>query len=180
MPEDDNHLEARDTLTDEQIDQVYRSIGSFIVHFSHMEQMIRWLAAELLKLTDDQFYGLMPVIDFRSACNICEAQLRSKPFEKAEFAETKTLLGKAHKLAEDRNRVAHAFWFVTGSETVAWHASKNKLDLRPYFEKQNEIDDLTREARVLVSAVQGLLKRFSDPAPKGVPEVIISRDTEGV
>jgi hypothetical protein len=44
MPEDDNHLEARDTLTDEQIDQVYRSIGSFIVHFSHMEQMIRWLS----------------------------------------------------------------------------------------------------------------------------------------
>ena len=174
----EENLEVKDALTDEQIGEVYRSIGAFIVHFSRLEEAIKVLAGNLLALSDNQFYGVMPVIDFRAACNICVAQLNAKRLDKAELDSATKLVNRTHKLADDRNRVAHAFWFITGTDIVAWHASRSKLDLRPYFEKRHEIDDLTKEVRALAKQILKLMIRFSPPEPQGVAEIVLPGDAK--
>jgi hypothetical protein len=166
-----NNQSAPD-LTANQVDQVYRSIGEFIVVFSQVEELIKSLARTLLGLSETQYYGLVPAIDFRAACNICKTQLKMRAVEAREREAAVKLINRAQELAEHRNRIAHGFWFVTPEEVVAWHASKTSMTLNSYFEKRGEIDALSRELHDLGDDFTMLADKCdSEPSWRNSPSI---------
>lgn len=130
--------------------QKFEAIGKYIYRFSHLEGVLRVVAQNLLKLSTEQFHGLMPVIDFAALCSICKAQiLKSDP---ERVIKGVALINRAHKCNEDRIRIAHGHWFSIDDGFGAFHSSRSTLKSSLYFseageleQKADEVADLSEE-----------------------------------
>ncbi|MBP1066139.1 hypothetical protein JOE51_007606 [Bradyrhizobium japonicum] len=133
----------------ETVEQTYQAIGQYVVAFSGLERSLREIACDMLSLTDDQSERLMPVLDFVPVCNICKAEILSRTADSERRTLLVNLINKAMKTVEDRNRVAHGYWFFIQSGPMNVHASRTTLRETGYFHDPNELVEKAKEIQEL-------------------------------
>lgn len=127
----------------------FEAIGKYIFYFSHLEQVVRVVAKELLGLSDDQYHGVMPVIDFAGACNVCKAEISKEKLPLPQVGPALDLINRALKCNEDRIRVAHGSWRLGLGAAVASHVSRTTLRETHYFSNPGELDEKAEALKVL-------------------------------
>ena len=153
MNEKDEELDVTGVASSTQLDELYRSIGIYIFEFSRLDDTLKCAASSLLGLSDEQYDGIMPAIDFVTACNLCKAQIIALLPDDKATAEALDLLNKCLKTNEDRNRVAHGFWFSASRSFASIHSSRTSFKQGLYFREPGELTRKATEIRSLRESI---------------------------
>ena len=137
-------------------EKLYRAIGRFVYEFSRLEGEVKNCGQKLLGLSEDQFWGIMPAVDFAAACNLCRAALdRRATIESntsaVDVKKSRDLFSEALRVNEDRIRVVHGIWLSTHDVTGSFHSSRNKFELLQYFATPDELERKADQIHKLTS-----------------------------
>jgi hypothetical protein len=150
---DDKDQEFESTTRD------FISIGKFIVTFSHIEFLIRYLLADRLKITNQKhFNAVIGPYDFAMLCTITTNILRQElPENKAEIDK---VFSQCRALNDHRVRIAHGVWTYQSHGLMATHLSRHSLKEEPYYYNPRELERLTEKAEQLEREVTTSLPDF--------------------
>jgi hypothetical protein len=139
------HEDALSALPEEE--RFYSAIGRFVEEYSGLETILKLVIAKAIGLKRKHFDALMSH-DFTLTCNIAKAVLPEfvAPNKSGEF---KTLINDCMKLNEDRVRIVHGFWLITGKEGILAHVSRTSVKRSSHFKDANEIAGLAEKAAML-------------------------------
>ncbi|WP_431203579.1 hypothetical protein ACQ86E_33545 [Bradyrhizobium betae] len=142
---------STDGSTDEL--EKFKQIGLYVYWFSQMENAVRTAACDMLALSDLQRNRLMPVVDFVSMCKICQAEVARTMKDDPQRGFLEELIKRALKVVEDRNRIAHGYWYDHDGTPAAIHASRTTFTDGPYFTRPGELVEKTAEVRKLYEQI---------------------------
>lgn len=80
---------------------------------------------------------------------LCKAEILSRTADSERRTLLVNLINKAMKTVEDRNRVAHGYWFFIQSGPMNVHASRTTLRETGYFHDPNELVEKAKEIQEL-------------------------------
>jgi hypothetical protein len=135
------------------------SIGRFIVTFSHIESLIRFLLADRLKIKNlDHFNAVVGPYDFAMLCNVTTKILKQEfPEKKAEIAK---IFNQCLALNNHRVRIAHGLWTYQSHGLMAHHLSRQTLKQKAYYHSPKELERLTETAQQLEREVYTSFPHF--------------------
>ena len=152
----------------------FNQIGLYIYWFSRLENAVRVAMTRMLALNDHQSSRLLPLLDFASVCRICKAEIDINRGENSDHREIlKDLINKALKTIEDRNRIAHGYWFYGDEDTpVAIHSSRTTLQDTVYFGRPGELVDKANELRQLSKQIWDYMVVNCEPNVESQPSSV--------
>jgi len=144
----------------------FQLIGEFIFWFSQLEFTIKVRLSSALNLPDGLLDAVTAPYDFAMLCTVTSVVLAHKFPEGKKDIEN--VLNKCRDLNNDRVRIAHGMWTQGKDGLMASHVSRQKLQLKHFYENQVELSKLTERARQLMIAMfdvpskpkQGTVKRI--------------------
>ena len=139
------HKDALCALPEEE--RFFSAIGRFIDEYSQLETILKLVIAKAIGLKRKHFDALM-THDFALTCVLAKTVL-AESVEPKKSKAFETLISDCLKLNEDRVRVVHGLWLITGKEGGASHVSRNSLKRSSHFQDPYELAKLAEKAAVL-------------------------------
>jgi hypothetical protein len=135
-----------------QENKLFKAIGEFIFWFSQLEFTIKARLAGALKLEEKLFDVIIGPYDFAMLCTVTKEMLSLDASEDTQ-KRIKTYFGECHSLNQKaRLIVAHGSWTLGGVR----HVSRGTLKASVHFEKPQQIDKYTAQAKLLMRSLFSL------------------------
>ena len=136
-------LELTNFLTSPDVnkDEAYKSIGEFIVKFSNLETLLKFLLDFEAQIQSPLKNQITYLLDVSIVIRLLK-ELYSKKFEKGSDLQRKFMgaLNECHRVNEWRVRVAHGMWILEGDQQArTTHFSRQSLEGIEYFGELKEI-----------------------------------------
>ena len=126
--------------------EVFESIGRFVFWFSKVEGILKADLAGLLDLDNDYLDPVVSAFDFAQLCTVLKAmKLKRAPEE--QKAKLKSFFSECLKVNDERVRVVHGDWTLSGVRVV----SRSSRDPSLYFSKPEELTKLAKRCEELAT-----------------------------
>lgn len=144
-------------------DELYCSIGAFVVSFEHLMSALKralWKLAGPGPSTMILLDAYKAEQSVKLLATLKKEQETRRPFEAADSALFKMLYDDLHELKKERNKVAHTHWFVGASPLGPIGADTDGLQIGSTIKKLKtsvpHLKHLTARCKSLASIVQSL------------------------
>ncbi|MBR1155703.1 hypothetical protein JQ575_34525 [Bradyrhizobium sp. JYMT SZCCT0428] len=138
--------------------EVYKAIGRFIFWFSKLEGYLKAHIVGLLDLERDIFDAVVSPYDFSTMCKVLEKLMLAKKL--AEPNALSKYFSKCRSINDQRVRVAHGDWTLTGAR----HVARGKLEAEIYFATPEDLNKHAATCQELIREFIRLVNR-SDKGP---------------
>ena len=146
-------------------DQVSPRLGEFIVHFSHIEAMLRAILGMALRLPPTE--PVTASYDFRTLCDVTLAAYLFRSTDPAAPKKFKKLIDRCKTLNNTyRGPVVHGTWTNVVSfddekepRFSALHMSRQTLQVKEHFADPQAIDMVLRECASIKSELAGIMAK---------------------
>jgi len=134
-----------------ELESLWRAIGHFVFEFSQLEHVIRSSLADALQIDDnEQFYIVLPSIDFAQLCNVTKAiYLRTIKMGAEDQKRIEKILSQCLRINDERVSIVHGTWFKSDDGGGALHVKRTTRQRDIKYKDIEDIESLTKQVEEL-------------------------------
>lgn len=157
--------DERDKKRKKDTDELYRSIGEFIVNFEHVCHAIQLGIVFILKKSGLRDQKISQIILAGMTADPLRTLFESLVGETQELNDNenkilKNILNRFQELTSQRNDIVHSTWFIgwgneetvdfTNASGMKYHKNKSGSVTKSFSQKAEDFDNLAHEAVLLL------------------------------
>lgn len=143
-------------------DELYREVGKFIVSFSHLETMLRFLIGIESKVQSSFKEAFMLMFDFANLVQTLSSYYKENIEDEIIRNRILKLLKKCHSMNQNRVKIAHGTWYFNNeSRGSLVHMKRGGIKSQEYFNDINEIKLLNKKiTEILKELIEFQAEKF--------------------